>query len=80
MNLPFTYAVLLAASEQNGSLELTGIDAEQEVRQMAATGLVEANFADGRTGSFTSITRVLPGGHTFLRTFKDQPMTTRDGA
>lgn len=69
MNLPYTYALLLAA-DQNGSLQLTGAEAEREVRQMAATGLVKATFDDGHAGSFTSIVRVLPAGHTFLRTFK----------
>ena len=71
MNLPYTHALLLAASEQNGTLQLTGAEADEEVRQMAATGLVQATFDDGRQGSFTSIIRVLPAGHTFLRTFKD---------
>ena len=71
MNLPYTHALLLAASKQNGTLELTGVEADEEVRQMAATGLVQATFDDGRAGSFTSIIRVLPAGQTFLRTFKD---------
>ena len=73
MNLPYTYALLLAASEQNGSLKLTGVEADREVRQMAATGLVEADFDNGQPGSFTSITRILPAGETFLRTFRDHP-------
>lgn len=76
MNLPYTYALLLAASEQNGSLDLAGVEAEQEVRQMTATGLVEAKFHDGHGRSLTSILRVLPAGHTFLRTFKDLPVST----
>jgi hypothetical protein len=71
MNLPFTYALLLAASEQNGALQLRGPEADDEVRQMAATGLVEATFNDGHAGSSTSIIRVLPAGHTFLRTFRN---------
>ena len=73
MNLPYTYSLLLAASKQNGCLKLTGVGADQEVRQMAATGLVDASFDDGQAGSFTSIIRVLPAGNTFLRIFKDHP-------
>ena len=42
---------------------------------MAATGLVDAIFADGKTGPFTSTIRVLPGGHAFLRTFRDLPIS-----
>ena len=72
MNLPYTYALLLVASKQKGFLKVTGLEAAREVEQMAATGLVQANFDDGKAGSFTAIIRVLPAGDTFLRTFKDK--------
>lgn len=70
MNLPYTYALLRAASEQNGLLKLTGQEAARELEQMAAIGLVEAAFDDGQPGSFDAIVRVLPAGYTFLRALK----------
>ena len=76
MNLPYAYALLLVASKQAGALKLTGREADAEVRQMAAAGLVDATVNDGRTDSVTSIIRILPGGASFLRTFNDHPPVT----
>lgn len=74
MNLPYAYELLAAAEEQpHGFIKLRGLQAEHEVRLMAQAGLVEASFADGKKGPFTSINRVTEMGRTFLRTFKNQP-------
>jgi len=71
MNLPYTYALLVAATEQRHSfIKLVGMHADHEVRQMVAAGLVDATLNDGKIGSFTSINRVLENGETFLRAFK----------
>jgi hypothetical protein len=51
-------------------MKLRGSQADQEVRLMAEAGLVDATFDDGKTGSFTSITRLTAAGETFLRAFK----------
>jgi hypothetical protein len=65
---------MAAAEEQpHGFIKLRGLQADHEVRLMAQAGLVEASFADGKKGSFTSINRVTEMGRTFLRAFKDRP-------
>jgi hypothetical protein len=72
MNLPYTYSLLKAASEQrHGFIKLTGDYADYEVRQMVASGLVEATVNDGKSGSYTSINRLLEPGERFLRVFND---------
>lgn len=73
MNLPYTFQLLAAADEtRHGFIKLRGFQADQEVRLMAAAGLVDATFDDGKTGSFTSINRLTTTGETFLRAFKDR--------
>lgn len=55
MNLPYAYDVLAAADEQRpGFIKLRGLQADHEVRLMAAAGLVEAIFDDGKEGPFIS--------------------------
>jgi len=71
MNLPYTHQLLVAADGQrHGFIKLRGAEADHEVRLMAQAGLVEANFDDGKEGSFTSINRLTETGHAFLRAFK----------
>ena len=51
---------------------MTGQEAARELEEMAAAGLVQADFDDGTAGSFTAIIRVLPAGDAFLRALKDK--------
>jgi hypothetical protein len=74
MNLTYALKLLIAADEQrHGFIKLRGVEADREVRLMAAAGLVDATFNDGREGSFTSINRLTAHGESFLRAFKDNP-------
>jgi hypothetical protein len=74
MNVTYAHKLLMAANEQrHGFIKLRGVEADREVRLMAAAGLVEATFNDGREGSFTSINRLTAHGESFLRAFKDKP-------
>ena len=74
MNLPYAHRLLVAADEQrHGFLKLRGFEADHEVRLMAAAGLVDATFDDGKEGSFTSINRLTAAGDTFLRAFGNKP-------
>ena len=76
MDLAYAYQLLVAADDQpHGFIKLRGIRADHEVRLMAQAGLVKASFDDDREGSFTSINRVTEMGQTFLRTFKDHPLS-----
>jgi hypothetical protein len=71
MNLSFVYKLLDAADTQrHGFLKVRGREAEIEVRNMEAAGLIRATLNDGKEGSFTSINCLLPAGDMFLRTFK----------
>lgn len=73
MNLPYVYELLMAADgARHGFIKLRGFQAEHEVRLMAEAGLVDATFADGKEGSFTSINRLTDAGETFLRAFAGQ--------
>jgi hypothetical protein len=79
MNLPYAHKLLAAADEQPyGFIKLRSLQADREVRLMAAAGLIDATFNDGREGSFTSINRLTAAGDSFLRTFKDQPTPEMD--
>jgi hypothetical protein len=72
MNLPYTYALLLAADQQrHGFIKLRGRHADREVRLMAAAGLIDATFDNGGPRSFTSINRILGAGRVFLGAFKN---------
>lgn len=76
MNLPYAHKLLTAADGQrHGFIKLRGSQADHEVRLMTAAGLVDATFNDGKEGSFTSINRLTAAGQTFLRAFKDQPIS-----
>lgn len=75
MNLPYAHKLMVAADEQrHGFIKLRGSKADQEVRLMAAAGLIDATFNDGGKGSYTSINRLTDNGKTFLRAFKDNPI------
>jgi hypothetical protein len=79
MNLAYAHKLLVAANEQrHGFIKLRGVAADREVRLMAAAGLVDATFNDGREGSFTSINRLTAHGESFLRAFKDKPIPEMD--
>lgn len=79
MNLTYAHKLLIAADEQPyGFIKLRGVAADREVRLMAAAGLIEATFNDGREGSFTSINRLTAHGQSFLRAFKDKPLPDLD--
>lgn len=78
MNLFLVQKLLAAANNRrHGFLKVRGQRAESEVRLMAAFGLIEATLNNGDEGSFTAITRLLPAGDMFLRTFKDHPFPQR---
>ena len=79
MNLTYAHKLLIAADEQrHGFIKLRGVAADREVRLMAAAGLVDATFNDGREGSFTSINRLTAHGESFLRAFKDTSIPEMD--
>jgi len=79
MNLPYAHELLTAADEQrHGFIKLRGFQADREVRLMAAAGLIDATFNDGREGSFSSINRLTASGESFLRAFKDDPIPEVD--
>ena len=79
MNLTYAHKLLVAADEQrHGFIKLRGVEADREVRLMAAAGLIDATFNDGREGSFTSINRLTAHGESFLRAFKDKPIPDMD--
>ncbi len=82
MNLPYTYSLLSAVSEQrHGFIKLRGLQADEQVRWMVSAGLVCASFHHGEADSFTSINRVLEPGDSFLRAFQGHtfrsPRTTK---
>ncbi len=80
MNLPYAHKLLVAADEQrHGFIKLRGSLADNEVRLMAAAGLIDATFNDGGEGSYTSINRLTDNGKTFLRAFKDKPIPDENG-
>lgn len=71
MNLSFAHKLLAAANaRRHGFLRVRGRPAESQVRLMAAFGPVEATLNNGKQGAITAITRLLPAGDSFLRTFK----------
>jgi len=74
MHLQNAYQLLAAADRQpNGHLKVQSGRDEEEVRSMAAVGLVEATFSNNSAkGSATVIKRVTAAGKTFLRTFAGQ--------
>jgi hypothetical protein len=79
VNLTYAHKLLVAADEQPyGFIKLRGVEADREVRLMAAAGLIDATFNDGREGSFTSINRLTAHGESFLRAFKDKPLPDMD--
>ena len=78
MNLPYTYSLLLAATEQpHGFIKLLGMYTDHEVRLMAKAGLVDASFNDGKLGSFASINRVTAAGERFLNLFNNRSLKPR---
>ena len=79
MNLRYAHKLLAAADGQrHGFIKLRGLQADREVRLMAAAGLIDATFNDGREGSFTAINRLTASGKSFLRAFKDHPISEVD--
>lgn len=79
MNLAYAHKLLTAADEQrHGFIKLRGDEADREVRLMAAAGLIDATFNDGGEGSFTSINRLTAHGESFLRVFKNNPLSEMD--
>ena len=70
MNLPRVYQLLLALPKQrHGILKITDATAENDVREMANAGLVEATLSDGKEGAFTAINSVTVAGQAFLLSF-----------
>lgn len=71
MNLDDVYTILVATNEQpNGSLKITNLKLELEVREMEEAGLITATLDDGKEGSFTAVTSVTHAGRQFLRAFR----------
>jgi hypothetical protein len=68
MNLPRVYQLLLALP-RHGILKITDVTAENDVREMANAGLVEATLNDGKEGAFTTINSVTVAGQAFLLSF-----------
>jgi hypothetical protein len=70
MHLDLVYQLLFAATEQrHGFLRITKGWAQDDVREMASAGLVEATLNGGTEGGFTAINRVTAKGEAFLRVF-----------
>jgi hypothetical protein len=71
MHLDLAYQLLVAATEQrHGFLRITKGWAEDDVKEMASAGLVEATLNDGTERGFTAINRVTAKGEAFLRVFE----------
>jgi hypothetical protein len=76
MNLSYVHKLLVAADQQrHGFLRILDRQADRQVRLMAGAGLVDATLSNGKDESFTAINRLTDLGRTFLRTFKDTPIS-----
>lgn len=74
MNLNLVHRLLKAANNENpGFLKVRGIELVREVEMMASAGLVEAGETGQGLESYSVIKRVTEAGHSFLRTFQNQP-------
>lgn len=85
MNLDNVHAILVATTEQpHGFLKITDPKLDQEIREMAAAGLITATLQGGEAGSFTAVNSVTDAGLQFLRVFRrhdfSRPATTMPSA
>jgi hypothetical protein len=77
MNLQLVHRLLQAANDQPyGFLKVRGAHLAREVEMMAAAGLIEASGTVHGLETFAVIKRVTDAGHSFLRAFRDQLMSS----
>ena len=70
MNLARTRTALLAIQRyEDRALRIWRSRNEEDVREMADAGLINASLSDGSPGSFTCASAVTEAGRHFLRIF-----------